>query len=499
LKALSYAHKNNVIHRDIKPDNILVDEDCNIKILDFGIAQFYEEQNQLTDRTQHGTVMGTYNYMSPEQRDSADNVTTKSDIYSVGVLMYKLFTNEIPIGNFPEPSRLNSEISPALDRIILQCLMPDPEQRPESAESLKIEVLSVMKGAHIQTAQKQRAEQGITHIKSKFQLLDVLREDKFGAVYLYQQKQTGQLLIIKKKQSSTTGFDTTNKLAELQHDNIIPTLGTTKNHQLFILVQEYFSGGTLHDKLAYQLEWEDTLRIGIQISQGLSFAHSNDIIHGHLRPSNIMFSDNDQVKLTDFGLQDDVSIVKDAHFYSLEEEELSKASDIYSVGVILYQLPTGCLPREQKGEVHEARKPFAHLPLDIQELITSMVSTVPERRNADSLQKCVTVFDKHLAESRAITRQKVSRRNRVNDEVTKITLPKPAEEQEDQVFELAARQKLLSLKQTRLLKMFGILMLIFSQYMLFFDGQKKINDIMPLVYQQVSNSVGEIFGDKDAK
>jgi len=81
LKVLSYAHKNNVIHRDIKPDNILLDEDCNIKILGFGIAQFYDEKSQITERTLHGTVMGTYNYMPPEQRSSAGNVTAKSDIY----------------------------------------------------------------------------------------------------------------------------------------------------------------------------------------------------------------------------------------------------------------------------------------------------------------------------------------------------------------------------------------------------------------------------------
>ena len=84
LKAIAYAHQNNVIHRDIKPDNILIDDDGNVKILDFGIAQFYDEQNGVSEKTISGTIMGTYNYMSPEQRESADNVTEQSDLYSVG-------------------------------------------------------------------------------------------------------------------------------------------------------------------------------------------------------------------------------------------------------------------------------------------------------------------------------------------------------------------------------------------------------------------------------
>ena len=193
LKALAYAHQNNVIHRDIKPENILIDESGNVKILDFGIAQFYEEKREVTNQTTSGTVMGTYNYMSPEQRESSDNVTERSDLYSIGVVMYELFTGKIPTGVFPEPFRLNTEIEPELNQLILSCLNQDPELRPQSAEQLKNDLLAISQGSHIDVEQRLRAEQGITKIKSKFLLLDILREDKFGSVYLYQQKDRNNL------------------------------------------------------------------------------------------------------------------------------------------------------------------------------------------------------------------------------------------------------------------------------------------------------------------
>ncbi|MCG8412689.1 MAG: serine/threonine protein kinase, partial [Pseudomonadales bacterium] len=165
LKALSYAHRNNVIHRDIKPDNILIDADGHVKILDFGIAQFYDDHNKTYDRTCAGMVMGTFNYMSPEQRESADNVSAQSDLYSVGVVMYHLFTGKLPTGRFQDPAELNPELAPALNALILKCLETDPSKRPSSAEELKTELLSISQGAHIGEEQKLRAEQGITKIK----------------------------------------------------------------------------------------------------------------------------------------------------------------------------------------------------------------------------------------------------------------------------------------------------------------------------------------------
>ncbi|MEX2132277.1 MAG: protein kinase, partial [Pseudohongiellaceae bacterium] len=482
---LAYAHKNNVIHRDIKPDNILVDEYRNIKVLDFGIAQFYDDRNVVGEKTSHGTVMGTYSYMSPEQRESADHVTTKSDLYSVGVLMYKLFTNRLPEGNFPEPSRLNPEISTDLDQLILKCLLPDPDQRPESAEAVKNDVLRIMRGKHLGAEQVERAEQGITQIKSRFQLLDVLREDKFGAVYLYQQNLSGKLLVIKRKLRTTSGYETTSRLTSLQHENILGALGVSRNDKYFVLVQEYMGGGTLHDKLGCHLDWQESLRVARQICQALIFAHENNFIHGHLRPTNILFDDQGHLKITDFGLQDDTSNVKNAHYYSLPGEPITRASDLYAVGVILYQLFTGCLPRPQVDDRFALRKAFDKLPADIQELITDLLSTMPDRRGKDSLYRAVKTFDKHLRK-REKTLIDGSRFQPKSD-------ARPALPDKDMEFSQPAkrREKFASI---RMMAMFCLLLLVYSQYLLFFDGKEKIINTMPHFYNQMLTSVDEWFG-----
>jgi len=488
LKALSYAHKNNVIHRDIKPDNILIDDEGNVKILDFGIAQFYEDQQLQPNKTTSGTVMGTYNYMSPEQRDSSDNVTEQSDLFSVGVVMYELFSGRIPTGVFPPPSKLNSEIPVALDELILRCLNTDPAERAESAEKLKTELLAISQGAHLADDQKERAEQGITKIKSKFLLLDILREDKYGSVYLYQQKERGNLLIIKRKEASTTGYEASNLLASLEHENIVNTLGTSRNENFFILVQEYLSGGTLQDKLSFQLTWQETLRIARQLCDAMIFAHNNRIVHGHLRPTNILFTTEGQVKVTDFGLQDDTSNVETAHYYRLENEPPSQASDLYAVGIILYQLFTGALPKKENDTGFVVRKVFSKLPSDIQELITNMLSTVPENRSPDSLQKALAVFDRHMHKrlksftGQALHDKKLpSDQNSSESEKTKMDLATtPARHHPRYVGRLGI--------------LFGILVLVFANYLYIFDGQERINQSMPSVYSKVVNQIEGLFG-----
>lgn len=486
LKALSYAHRNNVIHRDIKPDNILIDEEGTVKILDFGIAQFYEDQHQVSNRTCTGTIMGTFNYMSPEQRESSDNVTAQSDIYSVGVVMYYLFTGKLPNGRFPDPIELNPALTQALSDLILSCLHTDPRLRPASAEELKTALLAAAQGAHINTEQKRRAESGFTSFKSRFMLLDVLREDKYGGVYLYQQKEKGTLLCVKRKLASSSGYEATKILAALQHPNIVNTLGTSRNDDYFVIVQEYMSGGTLQDKLAFHLNWQETLNIARRICEAVVFAHNNRIVHGHLRPTNILFNADGEVKVTDFALQDDTSDVELAQYYQLEGEERSEAADVYSVGVLLYQLFTGALPsRDQHTAGFVVRKDFSRLPKDIQELITNMLSTLPEKRNPRSLQNAFKILAQHQERKKprtftarlrrdktpVLSREEETRRGDRND-ITEIVSGGQATRQ-----------------QSRMAILFGILVVVFVQYLYLFDGQDKFNESLPGVVADIEEII----------
>ncbi|MEQ8955794.1 MAG: protein kinase, partial [Gammaproteobacteria bacterium] len=468
LKALAYAHKNNVIHRDIKPDNILVDDDGNIKILDFGIAQFYEDRSKGHDVTSTGTIMGTYNYMSPEQRESSENVTIHSDLYSVGVVMYELFTGKLPVGCFPNPSSLNAAVEPQLDALILKCLNSDPGKRPASAEELKNQLLTISSGAHIAEEQRLRAAQGITQIKTKFLLLDILREDKFGAVYLYQQKSTGRLLIIKKKMNSSTGYEASNLLASLEHPNIVNTLGTSRNEDFFVLVQEYLCGGTLQDKLSFHLNWRETLELATQLCNAMIFAHNNRIVHGHLRPTNILFTEDGTLKVTDFSLKEDLSDVPNAHYYRLEQESPSKSADLYSVGVILYQLFTGCLPYRQNDSQFVIRKYFSKLPQDIQDLITNMLSTIPEKRDPMSLQKALAVFDSHAGARK--TNAFTEKPHRDTKRTAKNAKDKTGAELIADAH-LASKRRSASVPR-RLGLLFGLLVVVYAQYLFLFDGQE---------------------------
>ena len=132
--ALQYAHDRGVIHRDIKPENILVDEAGRIKIADFGLAKL--ATGHASHLTRSNLVMGTPNYMAPEQVERSSSVDHRADIYSLGVVFYEMLTGELPLGRFKAPSE-RAPVDSRLDPVVLKSLEKEPDQRWQSASKVK--------------------------------------------------------------------------------------------------------------------------------------------------------------------------------------------------------------------------------------------------------------------------------------------------------------------------------------------------------------------------
>ncbi len=132
--ALAYAHARGVVHRDLKPDNVIVQSDQKTKVLDFGLAGLYVQGAECL--TQSNVAMGTANYMAPEQRKDAKHVDLRADLYSFGVMTYELLTGELPVGRFPAPSKVVPQLSSDWDQLVERCLELEPSKRPHSALEL---------------------------------------------------------------------------------------------------------------------------------------------------------------------------------------------------------------------------------------------------------------------------------------------------------------------------------------------------------------------------
>jgi serine/threonine protein kinase len=127
-EALEYAHGQGVIHRDIMPENILLDLGGQVKLADFGLAKLLGPAADAGRLTAADQVMGTFRYMAPEQMEKPLAVDQRADVYSLGVVVYEMLTGECPVGRFPPPSQV-APVDPRLDAIVLRALERDPERR----------------------------------------------------------------------------------------------------------------------------------------------------------------------------------------------------------------------------------------------------------------------------------------------------------------------------------------------------------------------------------
>ncbi len=150
VQIIAFAHSQNLIHGDLKPNNIMITPDGNVKLLDFGLSRV------LTSGQEPSRISGTLPYMAPEQI-TGENVDEQTDIYALGIILYQLFTNRLPFSsanqaaliysivheNPPEPHKINKSLPESLSRIVLHCLEKEKRNRYDSCKTLLADLKEV--------------------------------------------------------------------------------------------------------------------------------------------------------------------------------------------------------------------------------------------------------------------------------------------------------------------------------------------------------------------
>jgi len=167
LSALRFAHRHGIVHRDIKPHNVLVDGEGRVKVTDFGIARAGTSQ-----MTETGSIVGTAQYLSPEQAKGGE-VDPRSDLYSLGVVLYELLTGKTPFdGETPveiamkhlsttpqPPSKLRPDVPRELDMVVMRALAKSPDERYQSADEMEGDLERVARGARVSATTQDTATQ----------------------------------------------------------------------------------------------------------------------------------------------------------------------------------------------------------------------------------------------------------------------------------------------------------------------------------------------------
>jgi serine/threonine-protein kinase len=156
-QALNFSHQHGIIHRDVKPANIMISKNNAVKVMDFGIARALADTGNSV--TQTAAVIGTAQYLSPEQA-RGETVDARSDVYSLGCVLYEILTGEPPfIGDSPvavayqhvredpvPPSRRHHDVTPELDAVVLKALAKNPDNRYQSAAEMRSDLIRVHSG-----------------------------------------------------------------------------------------------------------------------------------------------------------------------------------------------------------------------------------------------------------------------------------------------------------------------------------------------------------------
>ncbi len=354
-RGLAYAHRNRVIHRDVKPANILVSRRGQVKLSDFGIAAVRRAAGEEETGPGTRTALGTRAFMAPEQRTSFDDVGPEADVYSMGVILHRILAGKLPpgAGRIAPGAAIPDNLRPILER----ALSPSPGRRYPDAGAFREALVNALEGRHIDDRVRRGAASALG-ASGRFELLDVIRQDDRRSVYLVRKGgPSGERIVVKRYVKDPEALRIVRQLIRLEHPNIVRIFAVGEREDSFIMLMEHLPGGDLRERMVKAHPWREAIAVGRQVALALAYAARHDIVHGNLRPSNVLFDARGRVRVTDFGLPEHYRGEPKRNWYAAPEGRRSHAGDLYALGAILYEMLFA-------APVPDSGDPFRGVPLE---------------------------------------------------------------------------------------------------------------------------------------
>ncbi|MEZ6186354.1 MAG: protein kinase [Planctomycetota bacterium] len=388
--ALSHAHARGVIHRDVKPANVLLDGAGRARLTDFGISKALGQEGL----TQTGQSLGSPCYMAPEQVSDSKRVDARTDVYGLGACLYQLLTRYRP---FERPSVMevlravieedvipprerDPDADPELAALCLEALAKDPDARPQSAEAFAARLRGWLESHPPELPRDERY--GVT-IAGKYTLLERLGRGGFGAVYRARQEVDGRLVALKLLHPRWASAPEARQrfLREVaaaqafvhKHAVQVRDYGSADDGSLY-LSMDLAPGETLRELLRREgkLPPAEALALARQVLDALAEAQDAGIVHRDLKPENLMVDSGPQglqVRILDFGIAKAIDEVRQGdggeegitatgqalgtlRYMSPEQaagDPVDGRSDLYALSTVLYECLAGRAPLEAES------------------------------------------------------------------------------------------------------------------------------------------------------